>query len=298
MPGMNDNRIAPDESADFDLFDRVVMAKESHSVPLGYRGTIVGVQKLTDPNPVRHFSIAGKADMYYDVLFDQPFNEGSSIPNIVQKSVFKVSELHLVNISYGQHKFKSEISSTTTGGGNGIVDEPTKTEHNKQTSTAANADFTWEMLRNQPPQKDNLLESFIESSAAVAAVSTNEMNNIGDKLCQLKVDPNTLPKPPTNWCSTTPKKAAEVSAEKDVRPSQPKLEQPQYRQQQQQRPQQCAGSSKQGPNGPQNIGPPGHGAFIPLQAARKQIKSKQLPAANEAAATVSTAQRTPVSIKL
>lgn len=33
-PGLNHNNVIPDADADFDLFDRVVIAKESHSVSL------------------------------------------------------------------------------------------------------------------------------------------------------------------------------------------------------------------------------------------------------------------------
>lgn len=32
MPGLDHNNVIPDSAADFDLFDRVVMAKQSHSV--------------------------------------------------------------------------------------------------------------------------------------------------------------------------------------------------------------------------------------------------------------------------
>lgn len=55
---------------------------------------------MSDPNPIRHDNLR-KSDYFYDVLFDQSFSDGSSIPGIAEKRVFKVSKLHLINISYG-----------------------------------------------------------------------------------------------------------------------------------------------------------------------------------------------------
>lgn len=40
-PGLNHNNIIPDPEADFDLFDRVVIAKESHSVCLAQLANFV-----------------------------------------------------------------------------------------------------------------------------------------------------------------------------------------------------------------------------------------------------------------
>ncbi|UYV66032.1 XRN1 [Cordylochernes scorpioides] len=51
-----------------DLFDRIVNVRESHCVPLGLRGTIIGI----------HYG-PKEADTLYDVLFDSPFPNAMSI---------------------------------------------------------------------------------------------------------------------------------------------------------------------------------------------------------------------------
>jgi 5'-3' exoribonuclease 1 len=43
----------PDKTADFQLFDRVVVAKESEKHAVGDRGTVIGVNRVKDLNPVR-----------------------------------------------------------------------------------------------------------------------------------------------------------------------------------------------------------------------------------------------------
>lgn len=72
-------------------------------VPLGHKGTIVGVHSEVDPNPVRQEN-QRRADMFYDILFDEQFDEGASIEGIVTKRLYKVSKLHLINITYGMGK--------------------------------------------------------------------------------------------------------------------------------------------------------------------------------------------------
>lgn len=67
---------------------------------MGYKGTVIGIQAMVDPNPVRQECLR-KTDMFYDILFDQPFDDGSIIAGIEDKRVFKVSQTHLINISYG-----------------------------------------------------------------------------------------------------------------------------------------------------------------------------------------------------
>lgn len=401
MPGMNDNRIIPDEEADFDLFDRVVVAKESHSVPLGYRGTIIGLQQLIDPNPVRQVALS-KPDMYYDVLFDKSFDDGSSIePNIATKKVFKVSQLHLINISYGRHKFMSEQATTDnkpTDKSNESAPQPsadgisvanysavvagtiasTSTTSNTESAAAAAATIEattaattavaappmatstaasipkhapaqndiWEMLKKQaPPQHQPSIDvnqflmeklkiganasPITEKTDPHPAGSSHEQFRKIDVGDMFKVDPNTLPKPPTNWRNSqndvgvyTLKNSRPPAPTSNIFHPQPKMMLPrgpavplQQHQHQPQQPQQyhpqqnrqqsnrngAQGSSQyfynqqfyrtptpQGPNGPQNLSPngvypPGQGAFIPLQAARKHTKNKPMAAAAAAA---------------
>lgn len=99
-PNLNDINVVPDTAATFELFDRVVIVRDQYSVPLGMRGTIISVLPKTDPNPIRQENI-NVVDYIYEVLFDKPFELGVSIPDIVEKRIFKVRKSVLLNITHG-----------------------------------------------------------------------------------------------------------------------------------------------------------------------------------------------------
>lgn len=104
-PNLNDINVLPDTSATFELFDRVVIVRDQYPVPLGLKGTIISVLPRFDPNPVRQENI-NAVDHIYEVLFDQPFELGTSIPDIAEKRVFKVRKSVLMNITHGAGEFK------------------------------------------------------------------------------------------------------------------------------------------------------------------------------------------------
>ena len=59
---------APDQEAEYRLYDRVVNVREGFSVPLGLRGTVIGVLKA-----------ARAEDFGIEVLFDEEFQGGLTI---------------------------------------------------------------------------------------------------------------------------------------------------------------------------------------------------------------------------
>lgn len=61
-PGLHLRSVPPDPSSQNRLFDRICCIRSGFSVPLGAKGTIIGIRKANNP-----------ADIMYDVLFDQPF---------------------------------------------------------------------------------------------------------------------------------------------------------------------------------------------------------------------------------
>lgn len=108
-PNLNDINVSPDPAATFELFDRVVVARDQHIVPLGQRGTIISIFPVMDPNPVRQENI-NAIDYVYEVVFDEPFEQAASIPGVAEKCVFKVRRSILINITHGLGKsflFKS-----------------------------------------------------------------------------------------------------------------------------------------------------------------------------------------------
>lgn len=62
-PGLHPLRsVPPDPNCQTRLFDRICCVRIGFTVPIGAKGTIIGIRKATNPQ-----------DAMYDVLFDQPF---------------------------------------------------------------------------------------------------------------------------------------------------------------------------------------------------------------------------------
>lgn len=99
-PNLNPINVAPDPSATFELFDRVVIVRDDYLVPLGLRGTIVSILPTSDPNPVRQENI-NLVEYIYDVLFDEPFETGITVPDVAEKRFFKVRPTVLMNLTHG-----------------------------------------------------------------------------------------------------------------------------------------------------------------------------------------------------
>uniref|UniRef100_A0A182Y8Z1 5'-3' exoribonuclease 1 n=1 Tax=Anopheles stephensi TaxID=30069 RepID=A0A182Y8Z1_ANOST len=101
-PGMKKARTI-DPSASFELLDRVIVVQDAEDVPVGARGTIIGMHRVSDPNPVRREAI-GQVDVNLEILFDKPFYKGVSIYNIpnTEKRVARLVQGAVLNISYGK----------------------------------------------------------------------------------------------------------------------------------------------------------------------------------------------------
>lgn len=124
-PNLNDINVVPDQSATFELFDRVVIVRDQYSVPLGTRGTIISILPRTDPNPIRQENIHA-VDYIYEILFDKPFELGTSIPDVAENRIFKVRKSVLMNITHGAGRPIKEQSKMNGNGPrqkNGTVNE-------------------------------------------------------------------------------------------------------------------------------------------------------------------------------
>uniref|UniRef100_A0A182W3A0 5'-3' exoribonuclease 1 n=1 Tax=Anopheles minimus TaxID=112268 RepID=A0A182W3A0_9DIPT len=101
-PGMKNAKVI-DPSASFELLDRVIVVQDKEDVPVGARGTIIGIHRVSDPNPVRREAI-GQEDINLEVLFDKPFGKGVSIYNVpsTEKRVMRLTQGAVMNISYGK----------------------------------------------------------------------------------------------------------------------------------------------------------------------------------------------------
>ncbi|XP_042312983.1 5'-3' exoribonuclease 1 isoform X2 [Sceloporus undulatus] len=81
--------IIPDRDADYRLFDRVVNVRENFSVPIGLRGTIIGIK-----------GASRESDVLYEVLFDEEFYGGLTIRSSPARG-YRMPASALINLSYG-----------------------------------------------------------------------------------------------------------------------------------------------------------------------------------------------------
>nr|XP_020648282.1 5'-3' exoribonuclease 1 isoform X1 [Pogona vitticeps] len=81
--------IIPDRDAEYRLFDRVVNVRESFSVPLGLRGTIIGIK-----------GASRESEVLYEVLFDEEFHGGLTIRSSPARG-YRIPASALINLSYG-----------------------------------------------------------------------------------------------------------------------------------------------------------------------------------------------------
>lgn len=68
-PGLHLRSVPPDPNSQNRLFDRIRCVRSGFSVPLGAKGTIIGIRKGNSP-----------IDTMYDVLFDKPFMGKKQFP--------------------------------------------------------------------------------------------------------------------------------------------------------------------------------------------------------------------------
>lgn len=112
---MNDINVMPDREAKFQLFDRVVIARDQYTAPLGLRGTIISILPTTDPNPVRQENI-NVIDHIYEILFDSAFERGIPVAGTGEKRLLKVRKSVLINISHGMGRPSEDMQNTDNSG--------------------------------------------------------------------------------------------------------------------------------------------------------------------------------------
>lgn len=160
---------APDYNANFHLFDRVIVARETEKYSVGMRGTVIGINKVKDLNPVRQDCI-NREDTYCEVLFDDQKGNNKTGRIIAE---------NLVNISYGE----------TLSGSERVVTQPEKiTNGNKQTDEQPPTVINYSaVLKNDKsgPQKNqnftdiwNALKQGVGSTSSSQPVTSTPRNSL------------------------------------------------------------------------------------------------------------------------
>ncbi|XP_017276378.1 5'-3' exoribonuclease 1 isoform X2 [Kryptolebias marmoratus] len=81
--------VVADPDAEYRLFDRVVNVRESFTVPLGLRGTVIGIK-----------GAEREAEVLYEVLFDEEFVGGLNI-RCASPRAYRLPPCALLNLSHG-----------------------------------------------------------------------------------------------------------------------------------------------------------------------------------------------------
>ncbi|XP_071451218.1 5'-3' exoribonuclease 1 [Hetaerina americana] len=89
-PGFKMGYMQPDEDAKYMLCDRVVNVRECFTVPLGLRGTVVGIQRASR-----------QENTLYDIMFDSGFEGGGSLAGCSPGKGYRLPGYSLVNLSHG-----------------------------------------------------------------------------------------------------------------------------------------------------------------------------------------------------
>uniref|UniRef100_A0A8D3DRS6 5'-3' exoribonuclease 1 n=1 Tax=Scophthalmus maximus TaxID=52904 RepID=A0A8D3DRS6_SCOMX len=104
--------VVPDPDAEYRLFDRVVNIRESFTVPLGLRGTVVGIK-----------GAEREAEVLYEVLFDEDFAGGLNVRSSSPRG-YRVPPCALINLSHGgradhtSHKLTAIVKPQPVAGAN------------------------------------------------------------------------------------------------------------------------------------------------------------------------------------
>ncbi|KAM7378794.1 hypothetical protein PAMP_004392 [Pampus punctatissimus] len=104
--------VVPDPDAEYRLFDRVINVRESFTVPLGLRGTIIGIK-----------GAEREAEVLYEVLFDEEFAGGLNIRSTSLRG-YRLPPCALINLSHGarvdhsSHKLTAIVKPQPAAAGN------------------------------------------------------------------------------------------------------------------------------------------------------------------------------------
>ncbi|XP_054016668.1 5'-3' exoribonuclease 1 [Hylaeus anthracinus] len=124
-PGLHLRNVPPDPKAQTYLFDRICCTRENFTVPLGHKGTVIGIQKVDNA-----------LETMYDVLFDKTFPGGLVINGCSELRGYRLSPIDFINISHGE---RIEHGRARSVDGNTESIEGWRDSSNQKAQSCANA---------------------------------------------------------------------------------------------------------------------------------------------------------------
>lgn len=94
-PDLSTGSAPADASTTYELLDRVVNVRQGHSVPLGLRGTVIGIRRA-----------AKSLETVYEVLFDDEFQGGLPVRGLPEgpRRVYHLPSWAMINLTHGRRQ--------------------------------------------------------------------------------------------------------------------------------------------------------------------------------------------------
>ncbi|KYN27760.1 5'-3' exoribonuclease 1 [Trachymyrmex cornetzi] len=124
-PGLHLRSVPPDPNSQNRLFDRILCVRSGFSVPLGTKGTIIGIRNGSNP-----------IDTMYDVLFDKPFIGGLTLNGCSQFRGYRLSTMDFINISFGERTEQGNVANELTESRKQTIISASPNKKNDQLSKA------------------------------------------------------------------------------------------------------------------------------------------------------------------
>ncbi|KAM9718686.1 5'-3' exoribonuclease 1 [Menidia menidia] len=178
--------VVPDPDAEYRLFDRVINIRESFTVPLGLRGTIIGIK-----------GAEREAEVLYEVLFDEEFAGGLNI-RCASPRAYRLPPCALINLSHGarldHHSYKLTAivkPQPSTSANSSSQRQLTGLNHSPRSPFIPTQHNNKQGNRSSPAKGPNQRQQ---------AKGKEEYSNVWESL-QKTGPPN---RPPAQWQSNTP----------------------------------------------------------------------------------------------
>ncbi|XP_036149459.1 5'-3' exoribonuclease 1 isoform X2 [Monomorium pharaonis] len=124
-PGLHLRNVPPDPNSQNRLFDRICSVRSGFTVPLGAKGTIIGIRKANNP-----------LDMMYDVLFDKPFMGGLTLNGCSPFRGYRLAPTDFINISFGERTEQGNPANESMECRKQTVNSASPIKRNDQSSKA------------------------------------------------------------------------------------------------------------------------------------------------------------------
>uniref|UniRef100_A0A8C2DTV3 5'-3' exoribonuclease 1 n=1 Tax=Cyprinus carpio TaxID=7962 RepID=A0A8C2DTV3_CYPCA len=158
--------VVPDPDAEYHLFDRVVNVRESFSVPLGLRGTIIGIK-----------GAEREAEVLYEVLFDEEFAGGLTVRCSPGRG-YRLPPSALINLSHGNRKEQGSHKLTAI-----VKPQPSSSSHltHKSQLGGLNHSPRSPFIPTQVTEFSNVWQS-LQSSGMPQKPPAHWQNNVSNSL--------------------------------------------------------------------------------------------------------------------